>query len=322
MTGQRQSDHEITEFLRDRAGPLSDQLLESVDAQVRRTPQVRGSSSRLPTTPWQLPRWQLAAAAAVIVAIVAVALDRTLPNGLQGIIGPGSGASDRPSRTEGPSGGPRPPEGRWSTTDVDGSPMTLDVAPAGEAWAATYSDLRSTTCAGKPFVANGSGAWDGASLTVEGTGRCDGADAVQAFAATYELETASGVLVQRDQPGITGPVDFVWRRGSAPIDAFDGTWSAGARRLVLDTSGLAGMAHMTESGAAACAGGDYDAGGPAMIGSTTGEGRFVTITLAGGCPDQEGDVSVKFEYVFASNSLRGPLTLDGEPTSATLTWTR
>jgi len=334
MTEPRDQDG-LRDFLMRRAGPLPDRVLQAVDAEVARTRQVRPASTELPMQR-RMYRWPLiAAAAGVIVLVGLVAMSQLLPK-LPSFGGQPSPSAVQPSPPPGtpspsasivpsPAPGGASPAGMWSTLDVDGSPMTLSVSTSGSAWSVSWVDLRGTNCAGSIFLAQGGASWDGTMLTVDGTGGCQGATPDVPYHAVIEFDPARDTLIEHDLPSYLGLIDNVWLRDPTPPDAFDGTWMAATvpgRELSLEGTGLVRNVRIVEAASALCAGQAYDATGTGVIGTTSGEGRFLTMTLTGGCSGETGESIMKFEYRFGTNTLRGPLSATGESIATTIEWER
>jgi len=335
MTDQHDQDELLRDFLTRRAGSLPDGVLHAVDAEVARTRQVRLAPTELPLQR-RTHRWPLiAAAAGVIVLVGVVAMGQLLPSrpGFGGQPSRSPAQSSPPPETlpptaavvPSPTTGTGSPAGMWSTLDVDGSPMTLSVSTSGSAWSVSWVDLRGTNCAGSIFLAQGAAIWDGSTLTVDGTGGCQGATPDVPFHATIAFDPAADTLTEHDLPSYLGLIDNVWRRDPTPADAFDGAWkavTAPVRALSLDGTGLVRNVRIVEAASALCGGQAYEATGTGSIGTTSGEGRFLTVTLTGGCPGETGDSTVKFEYMFGTNRLRGPLSATGESIATTIEWER
>ena len=337
MTGPRDPDAEMTAFLVARAGPLPDRVFEHVDVAVRSTAQVRSAPADLPGQRRQLwNRAWLAAAAVVVLAIGLVTGSGLIP-GLPGIWGPGgrpSAASPSPTPTAtaasslapSESGGAAPtPAGLWGTIDDDGSPLTLSVSMSGSAWAVAFTDLRATTCGGEIALGQGPGSFVDNVLTYEGIGGCEGQPPGALSATSFTFDPAADTLTQVDTRGDSPDVVYIWRRGPPPPDAFDGLWTAVAapgRQLSLDGAGLVRNVRVAEVASALCDGQPYDASGTGSIGTTPGEGRFLTVALTGGCPGASGASIIKFEYLYNTNTLLGPLSEAGAAIATTINWER
>jgi hypothetical protein len=335
MTEPRDQDEGLRDFLARRAGPLPDRVLQAVDAEARRTRQVRQAVTELPMQR-RVYRWPIIAAAAGVVILVGiVTVGQLLPN-LPGFGGQPSRTAEQPSPppdtvppsaavVPSPTAGGTSPAGMWSTLDIDGSPMTLSVSTSGTAWSVSWVDLRSTNCAGSIFLAQGGANWDGAMLTAAGTGGCQGTAPDAPYNATFAFDPAPDTLTERDIPSYLGLIDITWRRDPTPPDAFDAAWTAvtaPSRRIAFEGSGLVRTVRIFEAASALCGGQAYDATGTGTIGSKSGEGRFLTVTLAGGCPADTAESVVRFEFRYDTNRLRGPLSATGESIGTTIDWER
>lgn len=208
-----------------------------------------------------------------------------------------SGASDPFTRT-------------WSRIDVDGSRETLTFDGSADLKTFAYRDERATSCAGDPFESGGSVDVDGDTATFDGTGGCvggpsapvSGTFAYDANAAT--IDDASGVL---------------WHRGNGAREAFLGVWKAtdvdgSDMKLTFRGDGLVRDVTFVDELATSC---DPDAvwmaQGTGTIGSTVGQGRYITTLLHGGCIGAEqGDFGGEFRYDVETDTLRGPLDLGNE----------
>jgi hypothetical protein len=339
MTGERDRDGELTAFLLERGGRLGEGVFDAVDAAVRTTPQVRAANAELPTPRRRfILRPELAAAAVVLIA-VGVAVGGYI-GGLQTPSGAG-GRSPTPSspatRTidSSPSAGPiTTPVGMWTTIDVDGSPMTLSIANSGDAWSVSHADLRATACAGSIMRAQGPASWDGSQLDVEGSAGCDGSPADQPFAPTYIYDPAADTITELAVPSNLGPIDYVWSRGPTVADAFDGTWVAtdiDGTELMLtfsDPNGLGRQVLYHDEHAQFCAvDPGYTASGRGTIGSVSGDGRFIRVTLEGSCDDGSSPRvwDHKYEFDWPTRTLIGPqvpLDIGGTRGLDTVTWSR
>jgi len=197
--------------------------------------------------------------------------------------------------------GSDPFKGSWSAIDVDGSLLTLSFSGSGSTRGVTLLDDRATCAGGAPLTATGVGTIAG--TLVSGTLTSDCGSEPFSFTSNTTTSTLSdGTLT--------------YYRGSRGPDAFNGVWYAtdwdgSALRLSLDGTGLSRDVSFKDDGATVCGpvvggeGIDWTGTGPGTIGSTSGLGRFMEVTLMGGCAGAAHDtaVSVTYEYHVDTNTL-------------------
>lgn len=199
--------------------------------------------------------------------------------------------------------GPDPFKGSYSAIDVDGSRMTVSFSGSGPTRTVTLFDERATCLGGDPLTTTGIGTISGS--TISGSSS-DGGCGVGSFSLAYDAGTDTlfdGTIT--------------WYRGDRGPDAFNGVWYAtdpfdgSAMRLSLDGSGLIRDASFKDDGASVCGpvidgeGIDWTGTGDGTIGSTPGFGRFLYVTLTGGCAGSAHDSvhPVTYEYLYLTNTL-------------------
>jgi hypothetical protein len=213
----------------------------------------------------------------------------------------------------------------WSAIDVDGSVMTLSFDGSGSTRTVTLVDARATGCGGDPWAGDGIGTVEGNNIHVAGMAGCVGAER-DAWNATLTYE-----------PGLDGITDgsdsdVVWHRGNGAREAFLGVWKAtdvdgSAMKLTfraIDT--LTREVSYLDDLASSC---DPDAvfmaAGTGLIGSVPPWGRYITVSLQGSCVggDPIAVADGMFRYDVETDTLRGPLNLDGsELVRGTVDWHR
>jgi hypothetical protein len=327
VTGHRDGDAELTEFLLERAGRLPDRAFEAVDAAARTTPQLRAVPAELPMQRRRLDPRALLAVAAVVVVAVGLTVGGYLPD-LRNLVGAGAGSA-RPSGLQTAAGPATPPpstpelsaptevdpfSGTWSTLDEDGSQMTLVFDGTGSTRSVHVTDLRATLCAGGPYRWEGTGPVTGNEIEIIGVAGCTAQAQSRPFSTTYTYDAASGTL--------RSPVNFrngdhvTWARGPIPLDAFRGRWVATdidgtTLELILEGSdGLDRSVRYHDEHAQFCTGEPgYTAEGQGRIGSVEGDGRFLRATLIGSCDDGSSprEWDHKYEFDWATGTLIGPL---------------
>ena len=208
----------------------------------------------------------------------------------------------------------------WSRIDVDGSRETLSFDGSGTSKTFAYRDNRATSCGGDPFEAGGSVAVVANVATFDGTGACLGGASVP-VSGEWLYDDASGTI--DDGSG------RLWHRGNGAHEAFSGVWKAtdidgSAMKLTFKGSGLSRAVTYTDDLATSC---DPDAvwkaAGTGTIGSTPGQGRYIRVAMEGGCIGQgQIDYDEAYRYDVETDTLRGPLNLDGSEHSGTVDWHR
>lgn len=208
----------------------------------------------------------------------------------------------------------------WSRVDVDGSRETLSFSGSGDEKTFAYRDDRATSCGGDPFEASGSVAVNGNTATFDGSGGCVGGPSAL-FGGQWVFDSASGTI--DDGSG------HLWHRGNGAREAFSGVWKAtdidgSAMKLTFKGSGLSRAVTYTDDLATSC---DPDAvwkaAGTGTIGSTPGQGRYIRVAMEGGCIGQgQIDYDEAYRYDVETDTLRGPLNLDGSEHSGTVDWHR
>jgi hypothetical protein len=208
----------------------------------------------------------------------------------------------------------------WSRVDFDGSRETLGFEGSGGAKTFAYRDDRATVCGGGAFEAGGTVVVDGDVATLDGVGGCVG-DPSGPYGATLTYDPATQTL--DDGFGL------LWTRGSGAREAFSGSWRAtdldgSAMKLSFKGSGLERNVTYTDSIATSC---DPDAvwmaSGTGTIGSTPGQGRYITLALHGGCLGQGSvDYVEVYRYDVETDTLRGPLDGDGNELFFSVDWHR
>lgn len=336
---------ELGEWLKDDAPPMSPRLRASVRDRVRATPQLASSDPAAFRQRWsgRPLRLELLAAAAVLVIAVAAALSALQapvspggsgsashgPSGLQSFVGPTVRLSAAASPTPTPL--PDPFTATWYTLDVDGSVYVVIFGGTGPTRRVTVTDLRATFCAGGSDVIEATGTIDGNTIAYEGLAGCIGEATDRPAGSTFTFDVASDTL--RLPYVFPGGDTLVWAREPL-MDAFDGTWTAtdidgGVLTLAFTGSGLTRDVTFVEAPALGrCATEEaFEATGSGSIGTTSGDGRFITVTLLGACAGGGSPESLvqKYEFVLASEGLLGPLAAletGGSPTAETVTWHR
>jgi hypothetical protein len=208
----------------------------------------------------------------------------------------------------------------WSATDVDGSLLTLTFDGSGTTRTVTAIDSRATFCAGGAYEIIGAGTIVGNEIDVVGDGGCVG-DSLGPVEAIWTYVPASDTLTD-------GSVDY--HRGSRAREAFLGVWKTtdvdgSTERLTFRGSGLIREASFLDDLATSCDPvGPFAAEGMGTIGSEPGWGRYITVSLEGGCV---GGAAVEipdlmYRYDFDTDTLRGPLDLGGNEIFGTLDWHR
>ena len=210
----------------------------------------------------------------------------------------------------------------WSAIDVDGSVMTLTFTGTGDTRTVSFVDSRAAGCGGDPYSLDGTGVIEGNDLIATLSGGCarDSQTTLPA-AAVISYDPASDTL---------SFVEVTWHRGNWARDAFLGVWHAtdvdgSSLKLTFRGSGLTRSVSFMDDLATSC---NPDAVlravGTGVIGLVLGEGRYITVSLEGGCV---GGASVEFPdlmygYQVATDTLRGPLGLGGGELYGTFTWHR
>lgn len=198
-----------------------------------------------------------------------------------------------------------PFRGTYSALDADGSRLTVSFSGSGSTRTVTLGDDRVTCLGGDPITLTGVGTISGD--TISGSfGELCGGEYFFVFTADSVGQTISDGLV-------------TYRRGDQGPDAFSGVWIAtdldgSALKLTLDGSGLLRNVSFFDDGASVCGpvvdgeGINWSGEGTGVIGSTGGFGRFIDVTLSGGCAGnpQEPIGTDSYEYDFVNNQLIGP----------------
>lgn len=208
----------------------------------------------------------------------------------------------------------------WSRVDVDGSRETLRFAGSGVDKTYAYRDERATFCGGDVFESNGTANVDGNVATFEGLAGCVG-DAPSPAGGTFTYDPGAGTIA--DGTGL------LFHRGNGAREAFLGVWKAtdldgSAMMLTIRGDGLVRDVSYQDDLATVC---DPDAvwkaEGSGTIGSTPGWGRYITVSLEGGCLDG-GPIAYDevYRYDVETDTLRGPLGLDGSETLVAVDWHR
>lgn len=330
MSHDPDRDARLTEFLRERAGPLPQGLLEHVDATVRSTAQDRVTVDGLPSGR-RTKSWVPLAAAAVLLVAIGYAAARWSDLGpLLGLVGSSNGPRATPTLPAEPTTPSEPPAstpllGLWSASDIDGSQMTVTVVVQDDALIVTYKDLRATVCSGGVQTAVATAPMSTVQIVASGLSGCEDTTPADHFEGTWTYSRPDETLSQVG-PGIDGNVTIVWRRGPGAPDAFDDDWTSGTgptRRTLTLEGGIDGVdATYAAPGIAGCDGETFTASGLGAIGTVMGEGRYITLTLSGGCSGASEPLVWKFEYLAETDALSGPLGLDGEPLDEMVTWER
>ena len=204
--------------------------------------------------------------------------------------------------------GSDPFKGSWSAIDGDGSRMSVSFSGSGTTRSVTLVDDRATCLGGDPMAVTGSG-------TIGG----------DAISGSFQLPDQCGgevpFLWTHDASTGTLSDGFVtWYRGDRGPDAFNGVWIAtdldgSLMKLTLDGSGLDRDVAFFDDGASVCGpvidgeGINWSGEGTGVIGSTPGFGRFIEVTLSGGCAGSPHEPvgTQGYEYDYLSNQLIGPL---------------
>jgi hypothetical protein len=112
-------------------------------------------------------------------------------------------------------------------------------------------------------------------------------------------------------------------------EAYLGVWKAtdvdgGAMKLTLRSTGqLTRDVMFLDDDASSCGGGVFMSAGEGTIGSTPGQGRFVTLSMHGGClRGTASHYAERYEYAVETDTLVGPLGPGDEPAWYTVSWTR
>jgi hypothetical protein len=198
--------------------------------------------------------------------------------------------------------GADPFKGSWSAIDVDGSRMTLSFAGSGPTRSVTWDEERATCLGGAGFSVTSSGTISGATISGTFGEICD---AEATFAISHDAATNTLSFA-----------DVVWQRGDGGPDAFSGVWVAtdldgSAMQLTLEGSGLSRDVSYHDHGASVCGpvvdgeGLDYSAVGTGTIGSSPGIGRFLFVSLVGGCAGtaKDTETAATYEYLHLANQL-------------------
>jgi hypothetical protein len=208
----------------------------------------------------------------------------------------------------------------WSAVDVDGSVMTLTFVGTGETRTVAYVDLRATTCGGDVYEFTGEGTIVGNVIHVDGSGGCVG-DPAGPFEGTWTYQPDSDTLWD-------GWVSY--HRGNRARDAFLGVWKAtdvdgSMMKLTFRGSGLERWVTYRDNLASACdPHAPFRAHGTGVIGSVVGQGMYITVSLDGRCVRGASiDVpDAKYRYDYLTDTLRGPLDLDGNEIFGAVEWHR
>jgi hypothetical protein len=208
----------------------------------------------------------------------------------------------------------------WSRVDVDGSVETLGFAGSGDSKTFAYRDERATSCGGGAFASSGSVDVTGNTATFDGSGGCVGG-ATGPVGGTFVYDPGTGTIDDGSGP--------LWHRGNGAREAFSGVWRAtdldgSAMKLTFKGSGLERHVTYVDELATSC---DPDAvfmsSGDGTIGSTPGQGRYIRIGFHGGCIGQAMfDYDEAYRYDVGTDTLRGPLDLDGNELPYTVDWHR
>jgi hypothetical protein len=210
----------------------------------------------------------------------------------------------------------------WSANDVDGSVLTLTFVGNGETRTVTYIDLRATTCGGDVYEFTGEGTIVGDEIHVVGSGGCVGDEALPIEGPwTYTYQAGSDTLTD-------GTVAY--HRGNGAREAFLGVWKAtdvdgSTMKLRFRGSGLERSVTYRDNLASSCdPHAPFRAHGTGVIGSVPPWGRYITVSLDGHCVGGAAiDVpDAKYLYVVATDTLRGPLDLDGNEIFGAVDWHR
>ena len=322
----------LERWLKDDAPALPDRVSAAVRAEVMGTRQQRPR--------WWSPigvrpeHWSVASGLAAIMLVVVVVGGGILIR-QQGVGGTASALPSTPPVGASPSGSLAgdPFVGRWSTTDGDGSPMTLDIEGSGSTREVSWTDHRSTHCMGEGETVTGTGTIEGVVIRVVGLGGCVGGpmDTPAELQFTYDPRTGS-LASALDFQGID---HLTWTRGPTPPDVFSGGWLAtdvDGSVVTLTFSGSGSLSRQVtyhDSRVESCAvvGGGYDAEGLGTIGSVAGDGRFVRVALGGACADGSSphEAVEKYEFDLLTGTLIGPqepLEVGGVRGATTVVWRR
>jgi hypothetical protein len=206
--------------------------------------------------------------------------------------------------------GSDPFKGSWSAIDGDGSRMSVSFSGNGATRTVTLFDDRATCLGGDSMTVSGSGTIIGNAISgsLQLTDECGGE-----ISFAYTHDASAGTLWDGT---------LTWYRGDRGPDAFNGVWVAtdldgSFLKLTLEGSGLYRDVSFFDDGASACGlvvdgeGINWTGEGTGIIGSAIGEGRFINVTLSGGCagsPHEPVDAQT-YEYDYLSNQLIGPLEI-------------
>lgn len=209
----------------------------------------------------------------------------------------------------------------WSATDFDGSLMSITFSGTGDTREFSYRDDRATTCGGGAYEASGTGTITGDTIALDPSGGCvGGGDISPVWLESLTYLPASGTLFD-------GTVH--WYRGNRAHEAFIGVWKAtdvdgSAMKVTFRSTGqLTRDVTFLDDYASSCGGAVFMSAGEGTIGSTPGQGRFITLAMHGGCLGGSAfDYAEKYEYLAATDTLFGPLGLDGNDFGYAVTWYR
>ena len=209
----------------------------------------------------------------------------------------------------------------WSRVDVDGSRETLRFSGSGEPKTYAYLDERATICGGGPFEGSGTIVVADNTAFLDGVAGCVG----------EEAGPGGGTLVYDPD---TGTIDdgsgLLYHRGNGAREAFLGVWKAtdldgSAMKLTFSSADqlTRGVSYLDDLASSCDPDAVWMADGTGLIGSTAGQGRFITVELRGGCVGQgELDYAEQYRYDVETDSLHGPLDLEGGELPYTVDWHR
>jgi len=210
----------------------------------------------------------------------------------------------------------------WSAIDFDGSVMTLTFTGTGDTRTVSFVDTRAAGCHGDQYRLDGTGAITGNDFVAQMTGGCAGDDpTTSGDPAIFAYDPASDTLSFGE---------VTWHRGNWARDAFLGVWHAtdvdgSTLKLTFRGSGLTRLVSFMDDLATSCIpDAVLRAVGTGVIEPVLGVGRYITVSLEGGCVD---GASVEFpdlmyKYQVETDTLLGPLGLGGGELYGTLTWHR
>ena len=200
-----------------------------------------------------------------------------------------------------------PFKGSWSAIDGDGSRLSVSFTGTGTTRSVTLVDYRATCLGGDPMTVSAAGTIVGNSIagSFQLPDQCGGETVFE-----YDYDPSSGTL----SDGLV-----TWYRGDRGPDAFNGVWIAtdldgSSMKLTLDGSGLTRNVSLFDDGASVCGpvvngeGINWSGEGTGVIGSTVGFGRFIDVSLSGGCAGSPHEPigTDSYEYDFVHNQLIGP----------------